>query len=44
LEQFFCAHAIDSLKFVQALAHFLEIPRAQIGTGFNHLKEAQAGR
>lgn len=44
LEQFFSAQAIDSLKFVQALAHFLEIPRAQIGMGFNHLKEAQAGR
>jgi len=28
----------------QGLAHFLGVPRAQISMGFNHLKEAQAGR
>ncbi len=34
----------DAESMAQALAHFLGVPRAQISMGFNHLKEAQAGR
>lgn len=34
----------DAESMAQALAYFLAVPRAQISMGFNHLKEAQAGR
>jgi hypothetical protein len=34
----------DAETMAQGLAHFLGVPRAQISMGFNHLKEAQAGR
>ncbi len=34
----------DAETVAQGLAHFLGVPRAQISMGFNHLKEAQAGR
>ncbi|MBS2002674.1 MAG: hypothetical protein JST44_14285 [Cyanobacteria bacterium SZAS LIN-5] len=34
----------DAESIAQALAHFLALPRAQVSMGFNHLKEAQAGR
>jgi hypothetical protein len=34
----------DAESMAQALAHYLGVPRAQISMGFNHLKQAQAGR
>jgi hypothetical protein len=34
----------DAESIAQALAHFMGVPRAQISMGFNHLKQAQAGR
>jgi len=47
VESLFSSHregTIASQSFVYALGHFLSIPRAQIGMGFSHLKDAQAGR
>jgi hypothetical protein len=34
----------DAETMAQGLAYFLGVPRAQISMGFNHLKQAQAGR
>jgi hypothetical protein len=45
VEMLFLSHkegTITAPSFVYALAHFLDIPRAQIGMGFNHLKGAES--
>jgi hypothetical protein len=44
VQALFASHeegTISSPTFVHAVGHFLDIPRAQIGMGFSHLKEAR---